>query len=134
MARFSSGYTHGLAGLLPGLDPGKRLPIDIFNRLDYAVQFVDFLRLEDYSTTADDPWVEDDIGTPTAATVFLDDDGAVCPTGAVILNAGTADSTGIQTQYTGAAGLGEFVVPTDNKVFAFGCRFTTAGTGAESLS
>lgn len=134
MARFSSGFTHGLAGNLPGLSPTKRLPIDLFNRLDYAVKFLDFLDITDYETAADDPWAEDDIGTPTAATVILDDDGVLGAGGVLQLNAGTADSTGIQTQYTGASGLGEFVVPTDGKVFAFGCRLNNFGTGAASLT
>lgn len=97
----------------------RNLPVSVAGLIDNVVWFNDFLRGEaDYDETAD--WAENDIGAPTAATIAISTDVA---SGVLLVNAGTGDDTGIQTEFTGANGAGEFVVPTTNKTFAFGARF-----------
>lgn len=107
------GSSRAAGGLL------KNFPLSIANQIDNFVYWNDFTRGEaDYDETAD--WTENDIGSPTAATVAIVTDTRH---GVLLVNGGTGADTGIQTEFTGANGAGEFCVPTNNKSFAFGARF-----------
>lgn len=107
------GDQFAMGGVLNGL------PLELAGRVETIVWFNDFLRGEaDYDDTAD--WTESTIGAGTGATVAIDTD---VHGGVLLVDGGTADDSGIQTEFTGASGAGEFLVPADNKWFAFGARF-----------
>lgn len=95
------------------------LPVGIGAQTETCVWFNDFLRGEaDYDETAD--WTEAMIGTGTGATIAIVTDTS---NGALYLYSGTNVDEGIQTEFTGANGAGEFIVPATDKWFAFGARF-----------
>lgn len=106
----------------------RDLPLDIAARTETIYWFNDFLCGEaDYDETAD--WTESMIGTGTGATALITTD---THGGVLTVTAGSANDEGIQTEFTGANGAGEFIVPATDKWFAFGARFkkTTAASGA----
>lgn len=116
------GDDRSLGGLLSGF------PVDIAARVQVVTWFNDFLRGEaDYDDTAD--WTESTIGTGTGSSGWINTDNAA---GYLTLTAGSANDEGIQSEFTGANGAGEFVVPTTDKWFAYGVRFrkTVATSGA----
>ena len=126
MAQWASGFGKGISGNIGQF----RFPIDILNQQDYAMVFHDFIDVGGFDSTVD--WTNTDVGIPTAATIAYNADASLGRGGILLINAGSADSTGIQSQRTGFSG--EYIQPTTSKAFGFGCRFTTAGTCAVSLS
>lgn len=125
MAFWGSRFSRGLGGNLGT----STFPVDIFNRLDFHVWHNDFVNVSDFGDGTE--WVTTAIGAAIGQTVALDHDGVpgISPafgafSGHVLtVFAGTVDSTGVQAAFTGASGTGDYIIPFDNRAFAFGARF-----------
>lgn len=123
--------THFENGIFGSRGLYEDVPIDVRSRRDVIVYFNDFLQASDFLTRLEDSnvandqtameWSEDDIGAAAGQAVSLQTDELG---GVLLINAGTANSTGIATQLTGNAGAagsqifggtgGEFLALDDN--------------------
>lgn len=127
------------------------LPVDLLARRDYFTYFNDFTTAKDFLlTTSDDndpdltawEWVALSVGSPAAQSVAI---SAALPNGQLVVDAGTANSTGVTAQLVGSSsdlvggGGGEFLALDDNsmdgKLFAWEARFRVdnASNGAVVL-
>ena len=100
--------------------PLADFPLDITSNLDHCLWFNDFLTVEDYDSTTDQPWILDTItgvaGSPTIAITADSLDGVL------LCDGGTTADEGLSTQYAGTDAAGAFLDRGDHMSFSFGAR------------
>lgn len=79
----------------------KNIPVEVMARRQFVYWFNDFVNTSDYDSTS---WTETETDASAAVGIVADGD-----LGQLLVNAGTVDSTGTQTQFTGTGPAGEFV-------------------------
>lgn len=95
------------------------LPAELIARRDFVYHFVDFIGTDDYDSTA---WTEAAIGAAAAQSVGIEAD---IGNGQLLVNAGTTNSTGVATCFTGTGNAGEYL--------GFGDLAALAGAPSQKL-